>query len=631
MTQSATFASTARRAAIRPAAARVAGMCLLLVLLCVEALPAQAQRAFARRYPAATAQPVSTRGDIVLVGNTSLTCPPGAADCATAQGGGNFINNNFNMVAVDVDGVATTTNSSTATLNLPAGSTVLFAGLYWAGQNANATARSSVLFSTPASAGYTTVAAAQTDAIGNPYQSFADVTTLVSSAGSGAYTVANVALATGTNQWAGWTLVVAYQNVSTGTLRNLSVFDGFQTVNGTTPQVDISVSGFYTPASGPVNSNVGVVTYDGDRGVQDSATAGDPSLLFGPNAGALTAVFNAVNPISDVFNSSISLNGANVTAGRSPAYVNLLGVDIDVFQPNTPLPNGANSAVARIRGSGSDVNFPGIITLATDVFEPNVIATFTKTATDVDGPPFRPGDEVLYTVNLSNTGNDNANNIVVTDTLPADVTYIPGSLVVQAGPNAGPKTDAAGDDQANVSGSTITFRVGTGADAASGGTLVPSPGANSATELRFRVRINDPLPNGAQISNVATVNYVSATTGNSVTGTTSPSTITVATEADISITKTNGAANSSAGATTNYTILVSNAGPAGANGAVVRDPATTGLTCSTATCGGATNGAACPSQTGAALLAALQSTAGVAVPTLPSTGSLTFTVTCTVD
>ena len=41
-------------------------------------------------------------------------------------------NNNYTMVDVDTDGdPVTTVNSSTATLALPAGATVLFAGLYW--------------------------------------------------------------------------------------------------------------------------------------------------------------------------------------------------------------------------------------------------------------------------------------------------------------------------------------------------------------------------------------------------------------------------------------------------------------------------------------------------------------------
>lgn len=607
---------------------RALSLSLVLFALLLQALPAHAQRAFARRYPA-SAQPVSTQGDILVIGNANLTCPDAAANCLSARAGANFINNNFSMVPVDVDGVATTNNSSTATLNLPAGSTVLFAGLYWAASQA-ATGRNTVQFRTPAS-GYAAVTATTTDVIGTAYQSFANVTSQVAAGGSGIYGVGNIALTAGNNQWSGWTLVVAYQNLATGTLRNLSVFDGFQLADGGNPQIDIAVSGFFTPTAGPVQSNIGLVTYDGDRGVQDSATAGAAALLFGPNAGALSAVSNAVNPVSDVFNSSISLNGANVVAGRVPDYTNTLGVDIDVFQPNVPLPNGATSAVVRVRGSANDVNYPGIITLATDVFEPNVIATFNKTATDVNGPPFLPGDEVLYSISLSNTGNDTANSIVVTDTLTPSVSYVPGSLVVVSGPNAGPKTDAPGDDQANVSGSTITFRAGTGANATAGGSLTPAPGATSSTELQFRVRINDNVADGAQVTNVANISYVAATTGTPASASSPPSTITVTNQADLSITKSNAATTSTSGSTTNYTIVVSNAGPGPANGAVVRDPPVPGLTCTAATCGAPTNGATCPTETGAALLAALQSPAGVAIPAMPNAGSVTFTLTCTVQ
>ncbi len=46
--------------------------------------------------------------------------------------------------------------------------------------------------------------------------------------------------------------------------RNLSVFDGMQTVSSTT--VTIPLSGFQTPLSGPVTSTVGIVAYEGDLG-----------------------------------------------------------------------------------------------------------------------------------------------------------------------------------------------------------------------------------------------------------------------------------------------------------------------------------------------------------------------------
>lgn len=108
------------------------------------------------------------------------------------------------------------------------------------------------------------------------------------------------------------------------------------------------------------------------------------------------------------------------------------------------------------------------------------------------------------------------------------------------------------------------------------------------------------------------------------------------TRANLAITKTNTPASGPndlpadtviSGATTNYSIVVTNNGPTSANGAVVRDPPPTGLTCTTVTCGSATNGAVCPTVT----VAQLQSAAGVTIATLPANGSLTFTLGCTVQ
>lgn len=109
--------------------------------------------------------------------------------------------------------------------------------------------------------------------------------------------------------------------------------------------------------------------------------------------------------------------------------------------------------------------------------------------------------------------------------------------------------------------------------------------------------------------------------------------------ADLSVTKTNtpgvnGEQDQASdtlvsGATTTYTITVNNAGPGGANGAVLADPATAGLTCSTASCSAA-GGASCPSQTGADLVTALQD-AGAIIPALPNGGSITVQLACEVN
>ncbi|NOT88236.1 MAG: DUF11 domain-containing protein [Lysobacter sp.] len=110
-------------------------------------------------------------------------------------------------------------------------------------------------------------------------------------------------------------------------------------------------------------------------------------------------------------------------------------------------------------------------------------------------------------------------------------------------------------------------------------------------------------------------------------------------QADLRLTKTNtpglnGEVDQPAdtvvsGTTTSYSITVTNNGPDAANGSVLADPAPTGLTCTTASCTAA-GGAVCPVPTGAALVTALQG-AGATLPTLPNGGSVTVTLTCTVQ
>lgn len=86
------------------------------------------------------------------------------------------------------------------------------------------------------------------------------------------------------------------------------------------------------------------------------------------------------------------------------------------------------------------------------------------------------------------------------------------------------------------------------------------------------------------------------------------------------------------GATVVYTLTVNNAGPAPANGAVLRDKPGVGVDCTPVPLPAppscvASGGAACPSA--AALTAsALTSTGGVPIPVLPSGGRVVVTLTC---
>lgn len=117
----------------------------------------------------------------------------------------------------------------------------------------------------------------------------------------------------------------------------------------------------------------------------------------------------------------------------------------------------------------------------------------------------------------------------------------------------------------------------------------------------------------------------------------------VAQNADLSLTKTNtpgvngnidqAVDTVTRGTATSYVVTITNNGPAAANGATVRDPASAGLNCTSVVCG-ATSGAACPggavNATGVVVpVTAFQS--GVQLPTLPSGGSATFTLSCAVQ
>jgi len=87
-----------------------------------------------------------------------------------------------------------------------------------------------------------------------------------------------------------------------------------------------------------------------------------------------------------------------------------------------------------------------------------------------------------------------------------------------------------------------------------------------------------------------------------------------------------GPAALSAGAPISYTVVLSNSGPIDASGALIKDPAIANFNASSVTCSAATGGAACP-VTGLTL-ANLQGP-GVAVPALPSGGSVTLVVSGT--
>src|SRR6185295_6759782 len=111
----------------------------------------------------------------------------------------------------------------------------------------------------------------------------------------------------------------------------------------------------------------------------------------------------------------------------------------------------------------------------------------------------------------------------------------------------------------------------------------------------------------------------SATANNTATDTD-----TINLNADLSITKTDGAASVNSGSPITYTIVVSNAGPDASTGSIVTDTVPASITGVTWTCGAATGGATCGAASGSGN--AINTTAN-----LPSASSVTYTISRTLS
>lgn len=197
------------------------------------------------------------KGGIVYLANVAVSCNvnPTAAggSCGTAVNetppSGSGVNNNFNQVYVDIDGDASTFQSSSDSLNLPSCSNITWAGLYWGATGTAATAPTRNNIKIKVNNGsYLNISSdvSQLNTTGyNSYHNFKDITSIVQSAGTKArFTVANIPFVNNgsSNNWGSWQIVVVYGN-QLQSMRQLTVFDGLANVSGSNI-VNVPISGF---------------------------------------------------------------------------------------------------------------------------------------------------------------------------------------------------------------------------------------------------------------------------------------------------------------------------------------------------------------------------------------------------
>ncbi|MCB1584425.1 MAG: DUF11 domain-containing protein, partial [Xanthomonadales bacterium] len=470
---------------------------LLFFVFCVNA---QVDRSFTSRFS------VDTNGGIELIGNVLITCDGSVtANCANIRNGITDGNNNIQTRYVNTDPGGGFNNSSSATLTLPANSSVLYAGLYWGARSGNAGSRRTIQIKTPGAASYQSVTAPSSniDTFSNqgsngnrPYQVTADITGIVNAAGSGTYTVGGLEAnngADGLGFYGGWSIVVVYEN-NTLPFRRLNLFDGAARITNTTT-VPVTVTGLLTPLSGTYYTGIGALVWEGDQNI-----SGDQFIFEGSNVD-----FPSLNPQNNIWNSSVTKDNVRISS-KTPDYVNQLGMDIDFFDVSTLTPawgNGETEATVEFVTNG-DSYYPHYLAFVTDLNVPDFSSSLTKTAIDNNGGDIGRNDIITYEISFTNDGQDSSTDTVVTDPIPTNMTYIPGSIEIvsaDSGP-IGSLSDTSGNDAGEYDNGNnqVVIRVGSGANGTNGGNVAPG----EQVVIRFQAQINAGAPTG-DIDNTVTI------------------------------------------------------------------------------------------------------------------------------
>lgn len=446
----------------------------------------------------------------------------------------NKLSLDMQLIGSATTNTATVTNASSADLILPVAgtNTIKFARLYWGGRvtrssiTANAANLKTVKLRKGSSGAYANVTALGVDTIalneaaGVGYQSYADVTSFINSNGAGTYTVADIVAATGGvtgGNFAGWSIVVVYENNAQADYYSTRIYDGYMKIysGGSSTSVPVTLNGFDAPGSALAASDAYLTTFawEGDANLAASSLnpAGDFLQING------NAFTDANNPASNIWNGTISTNGSMVTT-KNPNYVNQFGIDIDQMQVGAGYGIQPNASQVGITfGTEADQYFPSAFAFSLRMKPPVVSIAKTATGSKQTVPnstavTIDTNEVFTYTISGTNSGQGVALGTVVVDSIPANSTYVPGSLkIVTSGASGstGVMTDAVGDDNAFLGTAPngrkyVQFYVGTGATSSAGGMI------ESNASYSVQMKLQAPATYQA-LGSIANIAYISAT------------------------------------------------------------------------------------------------------------------------
>ena len=400
-------------------------------------ISAQIQKEFSPRFSD------MINGDFTMIANNIIS------RTATEDYNGENDNHSFlDNVYVDIDNDNSTFNSSSANFVNPqpqlACLTIKKAYLYWAAADKENEAGednqpnwnfNDIKLMLPSENTYSTLTAddvlyrgRDTHFSNDPYVCFKDITSLVINLDSpyGKYQVANIEAKTGflfqhsegnTGTSGGWQIVYIYESPELIS-KNVSLFDGYAHITKDFNNYDIGFSGFRTVPSGPVKVNTLIGALEGDRSLigdrfQIQNIANDYIDITAP-----------LRDSNNFFNSRITIENTNYT-DRNPASLNTLGFDAALFQlnntDNSIIGNNQSSASIRL-ASNQETYSLFLIGLSVEVWAPSLYP-IVLSSTAIENTS-NANDIVTLDFNFSNTGNDNAVNVMLSETIPSNIEFV---------------------------------------------------------------------------------------------------------------------------------------------------------------------------------------------------------------
>ncbi|MGR4030840.1 cell surface protein, partial [Bacillus sp. ZZQ-131] len=376
-------------------------------------------------------------GNLVQTGNVTL-------GLTTDHYGRQSMGYKTNKMTVDVDNEDSTFNSSTGAFpNIPAGSKVKKAYLFWTAAMGTVTSTNvnqrvsdnDVRQPVKMKMGNKEYAEVSADSIrkadylpyisnysgsGAGYVAYADVTNVIAQQGiSQTLTVANVPqikdVTGGGYYWGNWNLILVYENYKE-TVKDMKIWEGLVSQKSTA-WTDISVNKINTPKEGAFKAKFSYFSSQGDPAEKDGYAYDYGEYDFGAGYIKIKNINGKDNDANDSSMTEVQVDGTNefVTKkypGYNPNWTNSFSTDIHTyhFEGPTQVKNDLKEAKMRFRANGGtgDIYVLNNATFVTEHNAPNL--QVDKKALDGAGKEvkeIKSGEEFTYQIEVKNDTKNN--------------------------------------------------------------------------------------------------------------------------------------------------------------------------------------------------------------------------------